>query len=98
MGEMAGAGEATPTGLKRLAGERPSLVQGGAEKRDRLLAADMDRLPPRMARRDFGAQARAMEIGPIGQVVPVAPELDRRRGIKHGVHGVRWPGDRWIPR
>ena len=62
MGEMAGAGEATPVGLERFAGERASLVQGGAKKRDRLLAHDVRGLAPRMERRDLGAQACAMEV------------------------------------
>src|SRR6195256_6631486 len=79
VGEMAGAGEPTPIGLERFAGKRASLVQGGAKKRDRLLAHNMSRLAPRMERRDFGAQARAMEIGLMRQVVPMAPGLERRR-------------------
>jgi hypothetical protein len=86
MGEMAGAGEATPIGLERFTGERASLVQGGAKKRDRLRAHGMSRLAARMERCDFGAQARAMEIGPMRQRDPIAPGLDRRRCLEHGVH------------
>src|ERR1700730_2130978 len=84
MGEMAGASEATPIGLERFTGERASVAKGGAKRRDRLRAHDMRRLAPRMERRDFGAQTRAMEIGPMRQVDPIAPGVGPGRSLAPG--------------
>jgi hypothetical protein len=90
MSKMAGAGEAAAIGLECFAGERASLLQGIAKKRTGFLAHGMSRLPPRMERRDLGAQARPMEIGPMRrQIDPIVPGLDRRRCLEHGVHGFR---------
>ena len=59
--ELAGADEPAAIVLERLAREIPAMLEGVAEKRQRLGARRLDGAPARMQRRDVRAQPGAIE-------------------------------------
>jgi len=65
-------------------GEPAGVAQSVAKKRDRFLARFVAGLlahaPPHL-----GAQTRAMERGSMRQTDPMAPGLERRGCLEHGV-------------